>query len=149
MKIERSRAGKARGIAVLVIIVSAAIVGYMAWANANYAPDTRAAHEFEAMVKDYYENYFYDQFLSDYVKENGEGFEIRDAFEPYTKSGFPRVMLRKLLLFDDGRWEDKREVFDNDQYVCDTNTSYVKITPVAPFSKTDYHTEYDLDCKIR
>ncbi|MDO5475415.1 MAG: hypothetical protein Q4F61_03485, partial [Candidatus Saccharibacteria bacterium] len=66
----------------------------------------------------------------------------------YTDYGFPKIYLRELLLFDNGRHASSRAYFEND-YACNTNTTAIQIIPYAPFGKTDYTINYIYDCKYQ
>lgn len=161
----------ARRFAIFVIIISSVLIFGNIAANAYFDPKAVAERELESLAKDYYENYFYDNFVAELragyaagreiVYENKEqqlGDENTDAeiesfedymnegFFQYVKNGLPTVYLRKLLLFDDGRHTTSRQYFSN-QYVCNTNHTAVKIKPYPPFGRTDYETEYIYECE--
>ena len=142
MKITKTRSRQAKKIALTVIVAAAVVVAGSLWANQYFSPAGRASRELHALAKDYYENFFYDLLL----RENSNDADLEKIFEPYVKHGMQPVLLRQLLLFDDSRHESSRKEFVNDSYKCDTNTTFVKITPVPPFGRTDWEAEYNLSC---
>lgn len=144
MKISRSRARQAKKIAVIVILIATVTVAGSLWANQYFSPAGRAGRELQALAKDYYENFFYDLLLRE-SKSGGET-DLEKIFEPYAKHGMQPILLRQLLLFDEGRHESSRKEFINDSYSCDTNKTSVRITPIAPFGRTDWKAEYNLSC---
>ena len=93
-------------------------------------PERVVTSKIEGITADYYENYFYDR-ISDY------------DLEKYADKGFSKVTLRQLLLFDSERHVDAMSLLS--QY-CDIEATYVRIYPEKPFSKTDYHVEYNYAC---
>ncbi|MBR3220453.1 hypothetical protein IKF76_01135 [Candidatus Saccharibacteria bacterium] len=143
MKINRSHARSAKKIAVIVIAVATIIVAGSVWFNQYFSPAGRAGRELKALTKDYYENFFYDLV----IREGGEGKDLTEIFTPYAEYGMQPVLLRQLLLFDNGRHESSRKEFINDSYRCDTNATSVQITPVAPYGRSDWTAEYNLSCE--
>lgn len=131
----------ARRFATLVIILCLSLVFFNLGAHAILDPKRVAESEMEKIAKDYYENYYYDEF----VNSVPEG-ELNIAFATYTDYGFPRVYLRDLLLFDNGRHAASRAYFES-QYACNTNRTAIQIVPYAPFGKTDYRINYFYDCE--
>ena len=131
----------ARKFSTFAIILCLLLVFFNLGAHAILDPKRMAENEMQKIAKDYYENYYYDQFIQN-VPEN----ELDIAFATYTDYGFPRVYLRELLLFDNSRHASSRPYFEG-QYTCNTNTTAIKIIPYAPFGKTDYEIEYIYDCK--
>lgn len=125
----------------LIILLMIGVAGFVAWQFYNM-PEYATEREINALAKDYYENYFYDKFV-----ENLGDNSLTEAMGQYNEVGMDPVKLRQLLLFDDGRHENSRAVFTNKSYPCDTNLSYVKYRPFAPYGKTDYTYEVKLSCK--
>ena len=131
----------ARRFTTIAIILCLILVFFNLGAHAILDPRRIAENEMEKIATDYYENYYYDQFVQN-VPEN----ELSLAFTTYTDYGFPKVYLRELLLFDNSRHAASRAYFDG-QYTCNTNTTAIQIIPYAPFGKTDYKINYIYDCK--
>ena len=148
MKIERRRAKQVRKVAIVVILIATVAVAGSVWFNQYFSPAGRAGRELEKLTQDYYENFFYDLVLKESgTKESGlSEAELTEIFEPYAQNGMQPVLLRQLLLFDNGRHESSRKEFINDSYKCDTNATNVRITPVPPYGRSDWTAEYNLSC---
>ena len=131
----------ARKFATLVIILCMILVIFNLVAHIVFDPKKVAERKVEELAKDYYENYYYDSFVASLNDE-----DYSTAFLTYHDYGFPRVYLRELLLFDNGRHADYHGYFDGDYY-CNTNHTYIQITPQPPYEKTDYTVEYKYDCQ--
>ncbi len=106
-----------------------------------FDPERAAKREMESLAKDYYENYYYDNFTANIPED-----ELEIAFMTYADYGFPPVYLRQLLLFDDERHADSRSYFTG-QYFCNTNHTAVTFVPHAPYGKTDYTAKYEYECE--
>ena len=96
---------------------------------------------FEKISRNYYEETLYPQFIAEH-----EGESLEEAFDKYQTNGFT-VHLRQILnyeLLTNG--SNLRSSFEGDDFSCDTNSSTAKFIPYAPFGKTDYAAEFNLDC---
>ena len=140
MKKAKNNGGAARKIA-LFIIISGFLITILATIFANlYANTFFAEKKFEEMARNYYENDFYESA----VLENNSASKT-ETFEKY-QNGI-RIKLRQVL-----NWEliehdaDYRAFFITEAFSCDTNESFAKITPRAPFNKNDYDIEINLRC---
>lgn len=125
----------------MIILLMVGVAGYVAWQFYNM-PEYATDREMNMLAKDYYENYFYDMFVNN-LGDNS----LTKAMGQYDEKGMDPVKLRQLLLFDNGRHADSREIFSSKSYPCDTNLSYVKYHPFAPYGKTDYTYEIKMSCK--
>jgi len=114
------------------IVVCVLLVVWMVFAGFYFDRETVAMRSLSRLAKDYYENYFYDNFVTEGV----------GGFESYAEIGFPNVSLRQLLSFDGARNAD----YVKDFYGCDKERTVVKITPLKPFKRVDYVIETALDC---
>lgn len=112
------------GLAMMAVVLTLLTISFT-------KPEKVVTSKIEAITADYYENYFYDR-IKDYNSLNN-----------YTENGFSKVTLRQLLLFDSERHADAASLLN--QY-CDAESTYVKIYPEEPFSKTDYHVDYHYSC---
>jgi len=121
----------ARRLALSVIILSMLVVILMVLFMSFTKPEKVVTQKIEEISVDYYENYFYDRIKS------------YDNLDAYVENGFSRVSLRQLLLFDSERHADAASLLN--QY-CDSEKTYIRIYPEEPFSKTDYHIEYNYAC---
>ena len=132
----------ARKISIVVVIVSTlAVVGNLA-ASAYFAPEKIVEREMTKMAKDYYENYFYENYTKNYLSSGNT-----EKLERLEKNGFPYVYLRQLLHYDDNKYADSAPNFRYEGYTCDTNKTRVTLYPVAPYGRTDYRTEYHYSCE--
>ena len=125
-----------------VSIVVCALNIIVTWgASALFSPEQMARRELMGMAQDYYENFFYGNFVGNMSQE-----EIEKQFQRYVSAGFPRVKLYQLLQYDDSKNAARAKYFNYKNYTCDTTRTSVIFYPEAPFSKTDYRTELTLDC---
>ncbi len=132
----------ARKIAIGVVIISIlAVAGYLFAAN-YFAPEKMAHRELEKISRDYYENFFYDNFVARLT-----GDQKQAEFEKYTENGFPRVYLRELFLYDNEKHADSKQYFKYQGYTCNTDQTYVTFYPTAPFGDRDYRIEYNYSCE--
>lgn len=125
----------ARAITIGQVIISILTVAAFLGANIYLEKTAVAERSINYLVKDYYENYFYDHFLNGRIVSPA-------LFQNYQDKGFPQTSLRQLLTFDNSRHADRHHDFDH----CDKKGTYVTITPVPPFTKTDYTYTVTLDC---
>lgn len=102
-------------------------------------PEHIVTHEIESIATDYYENYFYPEITTNNPSSPEQ------IFAKYETTGFARVSLRQLLLFDNERHASSATLLSSH---CDTNTTFVQFFPTAPFSKSDYRTEYHYSCNF-
>ena len=130
----------ARGFATATIFLCIFLVLFNLVSHFIFDPQKVAERELASLAKDFYENYYYDNFT-----ENLSDDQFATAFLTYSEYGFPKVYLRELLLFDNGRHEAARAYFDG-QYYCNTNHTAIQITPYAPYGKTDYNVTYTYEC---
>ena len=121
----------ARRLSLAVIVIAMLAVVLAVLFNSFTQPEKVVTSKIEGITADYYENYFYDRI---------KGYNNLDK---YTESGFSKVTLRQLLLFDSERHADDANILSK---YCDTEATYVRIYPEAPFAKTDYHVDYHYAC---
>ena len=146
MKDRRHRYGKTSDkvtkVAIIALAVAMVVVaGYTALQFHNM-PEYATEREINALAKDYYENYFYDKLV-----ENAGDNSISDIMSAYAEKGMEPVKLRQFFVYDNARHQDSEKIFTTAEYPCNTNTSTVRYTPVAPYGKTDYTYEVNLSCK--
>ena len=138
-----STAALAKRVATTAIVVAMVTVLCNLVMTVYYEPSKVAARNFDKMARAYYEDYFYDKFI-----ESIDG-NTTAAFEKYTETGFAPVLLRQLLLYDNGKFAAAEKYFDKDNYYCSGDGTMAVFKPVAPYGKTDYEMEVTLDCKNR
>ncbi|MBQ6355362.1 hypothetical protein IJJ18_03045 [Candidatus Saccharibacteria bacterium] len=130
----------ARKISIGVVIISVlAVAGNLA-ASAYFSPEKIVEREMTKIAKDYYENYFYENYTEKYLSQ-------KDKLERLEKNGFPYVYLRQLLHYDNGKHADSAPNFRYEGYTCDTNKTHVIFYPTVPYGRTDYRAEYHYECK--
>lgn len=144
MKKETSSVELVRRVALVGVITSVVAVILNLWVNFYFQYDKVVERKTQEMAEDYYENYFYDNFLATLNSGNKEV-----AFEKYETTGFAPVLLRQLLLFDGKRNQDYMKHFDNEYYYCDVHTSRILFYPVAPYGRKDYRVEQVLTCNYK
>ena len=124
-----------------VVIVVGLLVAVAAVIFTNLYKNTYFAEKkFDEITRHYYEDSIYETIL---VENNGESLE--NIFKKYPSGIF--VKLRQAL-----SWEfleknmNYRSYFETDVFSCDTNESYAKFIPRAPYGKKDYDVEFNLKC---
>ncbi len=122
---------------IVVVAMLAVILAVLAAIFNN--PEALVTGKIEKITADYYENYFYTR-IEDYGTTDKSLAEI---MERYVEAGFSRITLRQLLLFDSERYASSAAYITE---YCDPETTYVKIYPEAPFTKSDYRVEYHYAC---
>ena len=124
-------------IAVIVLAMLAVILAILA--SIFYKPETIVTNKISSITADYYENYFYPRVESYGTTDK----TIGEIMSRYTESGFSKITLRQLLLFDSERYADAAALLTE---YCDPELTYVKIFPDEPFTKSDYHVDYHYAC---
>ena len=124
----------------VILICLIAVVG-AAVACWYFAPEKVARREIERIARDYYENYFYDNFFAGLVGEERE-----TEFNKYTKTGFSPTYLRQLLNYDDGKHQESAQYFNQLDYECDTNATRVTFYPYPPFEQENYTMKIQMVC---
>ena len=128
-----------------IVISAVAVLGSVMFFS-YFSPEKLANDALAEIAEDYYENYYYQKLIKSLPKE--KSFE--DAMAEAEKDGFPKVYLRHLLLFDNGKYEKRAKLFDSKRYDCDKNSVSVQFFPVAPFGPKDYKIVYDTSsCKTK
>lgn len=138
-------AGTTRKVMITSIVICIVVVLMSLIINSYFEPSKVAERKINELAEDYYENYFYDNF----VKSIPAGQSLEEAMSEMAETGFAKVLLRHLFLFDNGRNQDYAKYFNTAGYTCDRNTSYIKITPEAPFGRKNYKVERALSCNYK
>lgn len=124
----------------IVILVAVAVVGAQTAMVIFCDAERVGRRKIEEMTADYYENYLYDQVVKGKAS-------LAEAFKDYKESGFPIVRLRSLLLYDNEKNGQERRFFEQKDYNCNTNESFVTIWPVEPYGRKDWRAEYKMSCQ--
>lgn len=122
------------GTSVVAIIFSFAFA-------ALHDPVKRSERELAKLADAYYVEYLYPRTLS------GNFDDAATILGDFTVQGLPSIRLRQLLLFNDGKYASSATAFSNSYYECDTNRTYVRYYPVAPFGPRDYTVQYGTACE--
>lgn len=124
-----------------MIGTSAAIIAITFVLSNIFDPVKRSEHELEKLANAYYIEYLYPRSLGKYLNEP------ETVLKDYVSQGLPTVMLRQLLLYDNGKNASSINAFSNDYYQCDTNKTYVRFYPVEPYGPHDYTIKYGTACE--
>lgn len=104
-------------------------------------PVKRSERELNKLANAYYVEYLYPRAV-------GGKFDQAEAIlKDFSTQGLPNVRLRQLLLFNEAKFANSSEAFSNPYYECDTNKTYVRYYPVAPYGPRDYTVQYGTSCE--
>lgn len=131
----------ARRFVTIGVLVSAVMVGVSLFVATYFNPEAEAKRKFEEMATTYYEEYFYDKFM-----ESIEPGVKEEKLKMYEETGLQPVLLRQLLLYQNGKNAGLKKYFERQGYECDKNKTSAKFYPVAPYGKKDYTVEYEYSC---
>lgn len=123
------------------VIISAVMVGVSLFVTVYYNPEAEAKRKFEELATRYYEEYFYEKFtesIDPAVKE--------EKMKMYEETGLQPVLLRQLLLYQNGKYAEYKKYFEREGYKCDKNKTSAKFYPVAPYGAKDYTVKYEYSC---
>ena len=123
------------------VIVSGIMVGVSLFVTIYYKPEAVAKRKFEELAKTYYESYYHGK-LVDTIDEE----KFTETMKSYEESGLQPVLLRQLLLYQNGKYADYKQFFERDDYVCDKNKTSATFYPVAPYGEKDYKVKYKYEC---
>lgn len=137
----------ARRVILVVIGLAGLTVILATLAQAIFTPENTVKSNVEAIVRDYYENYFYAEIIAENQTATGEPKKSLDEImSRYQEPGFAKVPLRQLLLYDEQKYAGTTAILDT---YCSLDQTYVKIYPDPPFEKTDYHVDYHYSCDFK
>ncbi len=138
---KRSDPVVARRFVTIGVLVSAVMVGVSLFVTVYFDPEKVAQRKFEELATTYYEDYYYDKFMSEIDPELKE-----KKLEVFEQTGFQPVLLRQLLLYQNGKYASYKGYFEKDGFSCDKNKTSAKFYPVKPYGKTDYTVKYEYSC---
>lgn len=104
-------------------------------------PVKRSEQELAKLADSYYVEYLYPRTLA------GKFDEAETILKDFTVQGLPNIHLRQLLSYDNGKYADSLSTFSNEHYQCDTNKTYVRYYPVAPYGPRDFTVYYGTSCE--
>lgn len=138
---KRSDAVAARRFVVIGVLVSALMVGVSLLITVYFNAEAVAKRKFEELATRYYEDYYYDKFMAEIDPALKD-----EKLRMYEETGFQPVLLRQLLLYQNGKYASYKGYFEKDGFNCDKNKTSAKFYPVKPYGKTDYMVKYEYSC---
>ncbi len=124
-----------------LIATSAAMIAVTFAFSVLYDPIKRSERELEKLADAYYIEYLYPSVLGKSLNQP------ETILADYVSAGMPSVRLRQLLLYNDSKYSDSASIFSNSYYHCDTNKTYIRYFPVAPYGPRDYTVKYGTACE--
>lgn len=106
-----------------------------------FDPVKRSEQEIARIANAYYIEYYYPRILGKNLNQPEK------ILADYAAAGLPTVHLRQLLLSNDGKYANATSAFSNDYYKCNTNETFVRYYPVAPYGPRDYTVTYHMACE--
>lgn len=143
MKIENNDTKKKLNKKVLValaIIVIAALVVLLFFVFGKKSNEDELNKSLSEMGKNFYENFYYEQVGS-------SADERTSLLSKFATIGI-KIDLENLGRYNDGEFKDEIKEFKNSltDEKCNQTKTKVVIYPKAPYGKTDYKIETELDC---
>lgn len=139
---EKKFAPIAKRFAAIIIAVCSVLVLLNVAASAYFNPKTVVEREISALAKEYYEDYLYNNLIG-----SREGAAVAEEMKRYKDTGVSNTYLRQLLLYDSGRRKEASGYFNQKNFKCDHNKTYVKFFPEEPYQKENYRFEIKLFCE--
>ncbi len=131
----------AKGVVTGVIITAMLIIAGLTIFHVFHTPESNTKSKIESIAADYYENYFYKNILNNIADKSS----LATVLSKYEKTGFSRVSLRQLLLYDNKKHNS--EAPELKKY-CDESMTSIQIFPDPPYSSKDYHVSYYYSCEF-
>ena len=137
-------------ILTVIILTMLTVIGFTIF-NFIATPEFLVKREIKSITSDYYENYFYNKILENNSLDPNESDSsviepvLSEALKKYVDTGFARLTLRQLLLYDDAKHSGSSKYLSK---YCDLDTSLLKIYPESPFGRKNYHVDYSYSCKF-
>lgn len=124
---------------VLTIIILSMLVVILTVLLSNFQnPTSIVKRQIEFIANSYYEDYFYPNLVSN----SSDQTSFAETMSRYTTSGFAKIPLRQLLLYDGTNHTYATTI----NTYCDKNSTFIHFYPTPPFQKTDYRVEYTYSC---
>ena len=138
---KRSDPVKERRFVTIGVLVSAVMVAVSIFVTVFFNPKAVAERKFDFLARNYYENYYYDKFVSEIPEGKRE-----ETFKKFSTTGLSPVLLRQLFLYNNRKYADFEKYFSG-SYNCDKNKTSAKFYPVEPYGRTDYEVKFELVCE--
>ena len=127
--------GIAAGIVVVIAVIVVLIVA-KPFGNKDKKVETKLNDRMTELAKNFYENYYFDQVGSEFVKGHAE-------------NGI-KIDLANLARINNSDSQSVLDEFKNSEgEACNTSSSKVTIFPKDPYGKTDYELKIELDCNFK
>ena len=123
------------GVGILVVIVGIIVIPGT-FAKPDSKIEKQLTKKMQEMAKDFYENYYYDQVGSDFVKQHSEdGIKIDLANLARINNSDSKAVLDE---FKNSNGES-----------CNTTNTKATIYPKDPYGKSDYELKINIDCNLK
>jgi len=123
------------------VIISGLMVGISLFVTVYYNPEAVAKRKLAELARTYYETYYHDKLV-----ETIDSEKFEERMKSYGESGLQPVLLRQLLLYQNGKYSDYKQYFETDDFVCDKNKTSATIFPTAPYGAKNYKITYNYEC---
>lgn len=131
----------ARRFVTVGVLVSAVMVGVSLFVTVYFNPERVAERKLAELATRYYEDYYYDKFMGEMSEELKD-----EKMKLFETTGFQPVLLRQLLLYQNGKYASYKGYFEKAGFKCDKNKTSAKFYPVYPYGRKDYTVKYELEC---
>ncbi|MBR2587237.1 hypothetical protein IKE71_02565 [Candidatus Saccharibacteria bacterium] len=131
----------ARRFIAISVIASSILVAVAIFVAIYFDANKVAQRKLEELATTYYEDYYYEKLMSEIAPELKE-----ERLQLYAQTGLQPVLLRQLLLYQNGKFSSYKKYFEKDGFSCDKNKTSVKFYPYAPYGVKDYMVKYELSC---
>ena len=138
---KRNDPAVARKFVTIGVMVSTVMVFVSVFVAVFFNPEAVAKRTMDKLAREYYENYYYEKFIESLDRD-----ALESRMKSYETTGFQPVLLRQLLLYQNGKNSEYKKYFENKNYFCDKNETSAKFYPVAPYGVKDYRVEYNYTC---
>ncbi len=140
---KRNDSVAARRFVTIGVLVSSLMVGVSVFVTVYFNPERVAERKFKELATTYYETYYHEKFTEAIEPELFE-----EKMKLYEETGFQPVLLRQLLLYQNGKYASYKGYFEKDGFSCDKNKTSAKFYPVYPYGKKDYTVKYEFVCQF-
>ena len=138
---KRNEAVAARRFVTIGVIISTVMVGVSIFVAVYFEPQTVAERKFEELARTYYEDYYHEKLMNSIEPDLFE-----EKMKLFETTGLQPVLLRQLLLYQNGKYSSYKKYFESGKFSCDKNKMSAKFYPVAPYGKKDYTLKMEIVC---
>lgn len=144
IKNSRNNAQIARLVTFWGVVVCSVMVAITLILSIFFNEEAIAHRKFEHMAREYYEDYYYQKFISSISEDMFE-----QKMQTFSTTGLQPVLLRQLLLYQNGKNSEYRKYFDTKNFSCDRNTTSAQFFPVSPYGPKDYEVKFNYSCQYQ